>query len=101
MLMRAKTLLTSMVAVFAVAACGKKEVAAPPPAPIVMAPPVEPPPMRATPKERPVYVYTGDRFRDPFAPAGATGGYTADAVFDPSKASVKGIIFGSGQRTAV
>jgi len=80
------------------AGCKKDEPAPPPPQPVQKAPP---PPSTELPKEKPVYVYSGDRFRDPFVPAGFTGGYTPDAPFDPAKASVKGIIFGTGQRTAV
>jgi hypothetical protein len=72
---------------------------------ISAAPPVLPPPaatpVAEVPKEKPVYVYSGDRFRDPFVPAGTTGSYQPDAIFDPSKASVKGIIFGSAAKSAV
>lgn len=81
------------------AACGKKdkEVPPPPPMPVVM----EPPPVAEQPKEKPVYVYTGDRFRDPFVPAGTMANYQPDAVFDPQRASVKGIIFGPVYKTAI
>ena len=68
-------------------------------APPVMPPP--PPPVVEQPKEKPVYVYSGDRFRDPFIPSGTTGSYQPDAVFDPSKTTVRGIIFGSAAKTAV
>lgn len=64
-------------------------------------PPPPPPPAAEQPKERPVYVYSGDRFRDPFIPAGTTGSYQPDAVFDPSKATLHGVIFGPTSRTAV
>lgn len=53
------------------------------------------------PKEKPVYIYSGDRFRDPFTPAGQTNSYQTDAVFEPQKATVKGIIFGPSQKSAV
>jgi len=52
-------------------------------------------------KEKPVYVYSGDRFRDPFIPAGQATNYQPDAVFDPARASVKGIIFGRDYKSAV
>jgi hypothetical protein len=72
---------------------------------IASAPPVIPPPpptpVAEEPKEKPVYVYSGDRFRDPFVPAGTTGSYQPDAVFDPSKATVRGIIYGPGSKSAV
>ena len=87
-------------AFIALAGCGKKQVPPPPPpAPIEL--PAPPPPVVEAPKEKPIYVYAGDRYRDPFVPAGFTGGYAIDAVFDPGKASVKGIIYGPGQKTAV
>lgn len=73
-----------------------KNIAAVPP---VLPPP--PPPAVETPKEKPVYVYSGDRFRDPFVPAGTTGSYQPDAVFEPQKATVKGIISGPDSGTAV
>ncbi len=53
------------------------------------------------PKEKPVYVYSGDRFRDPFIPAGQSTNYQPNAVFDPQRATVRGIIFGHGYKTAV
>jgi hypothetical protein len=79
--------------------CGKKEV----PAAIVAPPPLAnlAPPVIEQPKEKPVYVYSGDRFRDPFVPAGTTANYQPDAVFDPQRAAVKGIIFGRGYKSAV
>lgn len=80
--------------------CGKKETAQPasqPPAPVVVRPPASP----EAPKEKPIYVYSGDRFRDPFIPAGQANNYQPDAVFDPQRASVKGIIFGKGYKSAV
>jgi hypothetical protein len=66
-----------------------------------------PPPMPAPspvveqPKEKPVYVYSGDRFRDPFMPSGTSASYQPDAVFDPTKATVHGIIFGPTAKSAV
>jgi hypothetical protein len=79
--------------------CKKK---APPPPP--SAPPVakaEPTPTPEQPKEKPVYVYSGDRFRDPFTPAGQATNYQPDAVFDPQRAIVRGIIFGTKLQSAV
>jgi hypothetical protein len=67
------------------------------PPPVVNAPPVVPQP----PKEKPVYVYSGDRFRDPFVPAGQSTNYQPNAIFDPQRATVRGIIFGHGYKTAV
>jgi hypothetical protein len=69
------------------------------PAPVAATPPVVPPPV--VPKEKQVYVYSGDRFRDPFVPAGQSSAYQADAVFDPQRAVVKGIVFGGQQKGAV
>jgi hypothetical protein len=71
---------------------------APRPAPAV-APPPPPPVVQA--KEKQVYVYSGDRFRDPFVPAGQSSAYQADAIFDPQRAVVKGIVFGGQQKGAV
>lgn len=101
--MQVKTTISAALAAFVLilAGCGDKEEIAPAPAPVVVAPPVQTEVAPEPAKERPVYVYSGDRFRDPFAPAGATGGYSMEAVFDPGKATVKGIIYGPGQRTAV
>lgn len=64
------------------------------------------PPAPSTPiaepvKEKPVYVYSGDRFRDPFLPAGQSTNYQPDAVFDPQRAKVMGIIFGKDYKSAV
>jgi len=53
------------------------------------------------PKEKQVYVYSGDRFRDPFTPAGQNTNYQPDAVFDPQRAAVKAIIYGPEYKTAV
>ena len=65
-------------------------------------PPLPPPePVAEVQKEKPVYVYSGDRFRDPFIPAGQATNYQPDAVFDPARAAVKGIIFGKDHRSAV
>ncbi len=61
----------------------------------------QPTPTPELPKEKPVYIYSGDRFRDPFTPAGQTNSYQTDAVFEPQKATVKGIIFGPSQKSAV
>lgn len=69
-----------------------------PPAPPAPAPAAPPP---AVPKEKQVYVYSGDRFRDPFVPAGQSSAYQADAIFDPQRATVKGIVFGGQQKGAV
>lgn len=52
-------------------------------------------------KEKPVYVYSGDRFRDPFTPSGQTANYQPDAIFDPQRATLTGIIFGRDFKSAV
>ena len=84
------------------AACGKDEEARPP-APPPPAPQARPPapPAPETPEEKPVYVYQGDTFRDPFVPAGVASTYSPQAVFDPARAKVRGIIFGGRYRSAV
>jgi hypothetical protein len=69
----------------------------PPPPPVVKAPE----PVQEAPKEKPVYVYSGDRFRDPFTPTGLSTSYQPDAVFDPQRATVKGLIFGTKMQSAV
>lgn len=80
-------------------ACKEKEPPPPPPAPAPAK--VEPPPAPEQPKEKPVYVYSGDRFRDPFTPAGTSTNYQPDAVFDPQRATVRGIIYGASLQSAV
>jgi hypothetical protein len=52
-------------------------------------------------EEIPIYVYEGDRFRDPFMPVGQVTSYQPDAVFDPQRAEVTAIIFGRSYRSAV
>ncbi len=78
--------------------CGKKETPPPPPPPPAIK---VPEPVVEQPKEKPVYVYSGDRFRDPFTPAGTASSYQPDAVFDPQRAAIKGIIFGTKMQSAV
>lgn len=90
---------TSLAAMLLVGCGGKEQAQNVPPA--LPAPIAAPAPTPEAPKEKPVYIYSGDRFRDPFTPAGQTNSYQADAVFDPQKATVKGIIFGSSQKSAV
>lgn len=83
------------------AACsGKEEKRTPPPPP--------PPPVAAPPpaqpeasKEKPIYIYSGDRFRDPFTPAGQTTNYQPDALFDPQRVAVKAIVYGKTHKSAV
>lgn len=79
--------------------CKKKEpsTATAPPPPVTPAAPA----VTETPKEKPVYVYAGDKFRDPFTAAGQISGYQTNVVFDPQRASVKGIIYGPSFRSAV
>lgn len=52
-------------------------------------------------KERPVYVYAGDKFRDPFNPAGQAATFQTDTVFDPQRATLKAVVYGSSMRSAV
>ncbi|MFN0116962.1 MAG: hypothetical protein ACKVQC_01545 [Elusimicrobiota bacterium] len=81
--------------------CGKgnkSNVAAPPPEKA----PIPAPQPSLPPKEKPVYVYSGDKFRDPFVPSGQSSNYKADAVFDPQRATLKGIVNGEkGTKTAL
>jgi hypothetical protein len=81
-----------------ISSCKKKAPPPPPPEPVVE---VVPSPVDETPKEKPVYVYSGDRFRDPFTPAGLSTSYQPDAVFDPQRAVIRGIIFGPKLQSAV
>ncbi len=79
--------------------CGSKSVdKARKPAPVIAAPIT---PLRRSQKKNRSGVYSGDRFRDPFVPAGQSSAYQADAVFDPQRATVKGIVFGGQQKGAV
>ncbi|MCB4755700.1 MAG: hypothetical protein LHV69_01470 [Elusimicrobia bacterium] len=66
-----------------------------PPIPVQAAP--QPTPI----KEKQIYVYSGDQYRDPFVPTGQSSNYKADAVFDPVRSVVKGIIFGRELKSAV
>src|SRR5437879_1477823 len=96
------TLLFGMISLAIVvfgSSCGKKQEAPLP------KPPASPPPM-PTPvaeeiKEKPVYVYGGDKYRDPFQTAGASTNYQAEAVFDPQRSVVRGIIYSSRFKSAV
>lgn len=97
--MRGAAFIIGIFAMLFISACGEKQ-EAPPPAPkIQQAPVVQAVP--EPPKEKQVYVYAGDRFRDPFLPAGVASSYKPDAVFDPQRAAVKAIIFGNRLKSAV
>src|ERR1044071_6776388 len=87
-----------LLVVFLGSSCGKKE-APPPPPPVI--PAAAPTPAAEVIKEKPVYVYGGDKYRDPFQAAGASTNYQAEAVFDPHRSTVKGIIFSSNLKSAV
>ncbi len=52
-------------------------------------------------EEKPVYVYSGDRFRDPFVEIGQSTAYTPDAIFSPEQAKVKAIIYSGSIKSAV
>ncbi len=81
-------------------ACRKKQPdLPPPPQPVQQGVPVNP--VVEEPKEKPVYVYTGDRFRDPFTPTGSTSNYQPEAIFDPQRTSVKAIIYSKEIKTAI
>src|SRR5260221_9059092 len=79
--------------------CGKKTVS---PLPSPQAAPVAAAsaPVIEEPKEKPVYVYTGDRFKDPFTQAGASSNYQTESIFDPQRSSVKAIIYSGSFKTA-
>lgn len=83
--------------------CKKTETAPPPQAQTVTPPAPEAPqsPAAEEVKEKPVYVYAGDRYRDPFAEVGQTGVYQSDAIFNPNQARVKAIIYGTKIKSAV
>jgi len=51
--------------------------------------------------EKPVYVYSGDRFKNPFVEIGQSTVYQPDAVFNPEQAKVKGIIFSKRLKSAI
>jgi len=99
--MRVKSYFFSLVlALFAGLGCGKKDLGPTQPVEQAIVSPVATSTIEI-PKEKPVYIYSGDRFRDPFTPAGQSNNYQLDAVFDPQKASLKGIVFGQGYRSAI
>ena len=84
--------------------CGKEEKPIqPPPAKTAVETPRSPSTMtlEETEEEKLVYIYQGDQFRDPFRPAGFSSSYLPDAVFDPQKAVLKGIIYSGQFRGAV
>ncbi len=98
---RVNTILASgLLIFFSLTACGKKKgdqsIPTPPMPEVSQAVPAP-----EVAKEKPVYLYSGDRFRDPFMPAGQANNYQPDAVFDPQRATVKGIIFGDAYKSAV
>ena len=101
MIQRRNIALLPILSLLLVPSCKKKQ--ARPDSVLPVAPPVVtlPEPVKEEPKEKPVYVYSGDRFRDPFTPAGQATNYQPDAVFDPQRASLKGIIFGHDLKSAV
>ena len=80
-------------------ACGKKTDVPPPPRSLPAT--ATPTPVAADQKEKPVYVYSGDRYRDIFTPVGATANYQAEATFDPQKITVRGIVFSPRYKSAV
>lgn len=90
-----------LVGLYTIGGCKKKSVPAPSSAPPPMRVEVAPPQPVATPTEKPIYVYSGDRFRDPFLPPGLSSSYQPDAIFDPQKATLRGIIYGGRLDSAV
>lgn len=52
-------------------------------------------------QEKPVYVYSGDRFRDPFVEVGQTTVYQPDAIFNPDQAKLKAVIYSRRLRSAL
>jgi len=80
-------------------ACSKQSEVPPPPKSL---PPLTvPTPVAVEPKEKPLYVYNGDHYRDIFMPVGASASYQAEGLFDPQKSSVHGIIFSPRYKAAV
>ncbi len=98
-LVRRMFLAESLAMVLFVVGCNKKnEIPAPPKnLPSVTAPT----PAAAAPTPKPVYVYGGDHYRDIFIPVGASSSYMGEAVFDPQKLALKGIIFSPRYKSAV
>ena len=98
--MRVKNIFLLILATGLFAGCGKKN---PPAAPIAAPANVQTieNKIQEPPKEKPLYVYQGDKFRDPFVPAGVTSNYQPDAVFDPKRVLVKAIIFSPSMKSAL
>lgn len=80
-------------------ACGKSNDIPPPPKSTAATP--APTPVAVAPKEKAVYVYSGDRYRDIFTPVGGSTSYSAEGTFDPTKLAVRGIIFSPRYKSAV
>jgi hypothetical protein len=94
--------ITFLVAIFSLliaSGCGDNSKIPPPPK--IM--PVQPIPAPAPVEEKPkaVYMYEGDKYRDIFTPAGSVANYQSEAVFDPQKATVRGIIYSTRLKSAV
>lgn len=84
------------------AACGEEEPKLPAAPRLDMITATQAPAQSAEQKEKAVYVYSGDRYRDPFTPLGQSGSsYQADVVFDPQRATIKALVYGSKSRSAV
>lgn len=85
-------------------ACGGEDETVKRPAPARPAPPTpksEPKEPEAEPEETPVYVYSGDRFRDPFTELNESTVYQPDAVFNPQQAKLTAVVVGRRIRSAV
>lgn len=93
-------LVTSLFILSAFAGCKKGNL---PPSEINSIPKVSPSPITSpeTGKEKKMYVYNGDKFKDPFIPAGISSNYQPDAVFDPKRAQLKALIYGPQLKSAL
>jgi len=95
------SLIFMMVGIILLQACGEKKSVKSTPAP------QRPQPVAAATvpddetKEKPVYVYSGERFKDPFMELGQSTSYSPDAIFNPNQAKVKAIIYSPRIRSAV
>lgn len=92
-------LLTALAFLLPFVGCKKNKQLPPPAAPVM--PAATPTPVSDENKEKPVYVYGGDRYRDPFQSAGGSSSYTTESIFDPNRSAVKAIIFSPRMKSAI
>jgi hypothetical protein len=84
-----------------ITSCKKKEPVIDPNAAANQANVVKPAPTLEPVKEKPIYVYSGDKFRDPFVSAGQSSNYQPEAIFDPKRMTIRGIVFSPNIKSAV